>query len=314
MLRRSLKRAVVSSIRQYRRSILKSSLNGNFLLFADPRGGSTWLMQMIQTITGAPIIWEPLDLGRKEFGFTDLGFSWRQHIPETEKWDEAKLLFDKLFLGETIDYKSIRLSKLSELLSSKSSVVKFCRGNLLLPWIVNNYPLTYKPIYMLRHPFAVVSSQLLHGEWDYKFESFDIPRNTFNDQYVKHESFLMGIKTKEEELVAEWCITNQYLLNHEKNNDAWLTLNYEELVVNPKKSIRRVLKDWEVSYDIEQIPFTKQSRTTKSTSPSSAMDKIDNWKNLLDEDQIKRMTNVLEYFAIEAYDANPLPRIIYNYG
>src|SRR5690606_7146300 len=85
-------------------SIKQKNINvhSNHLIFAEPRGGSTWLMETIQMITQEPVIWEPLHLGRKNNPFKKLNFEWRQYIPEEMEWEEAKILFSKLFSGKIL--------------------------------------------------------------------------------------------------------------------------------------------------------------------------------------------------------------------
>ena len=44
------------------------------IICADPRGGSTWLYEMLSRLDGVTGLWEPLDIGRAAL-FRDLGFS-----------------------------------------------------------------------------------------------------------------------------------------------------------------------------------------------------------------------------------------------
>ena len=298
----------------YRKSFRKFDPSDNHLIFADPRGGSTWLMEMILSITNDLVLWEPLHLHRSFDHFRKLDFHWRQHIPEEESWPEAKQAFDQLLTGQIIDSNFIANSKLQRLLFAKSLLIKFCRGNLLLPWLVKNYVFTYKPIYFVRHPFAVVSSQIKHGAWGHTMVRFDVPDNRYNDLFTRHKSYLERLTTKEEVLTATWCIVNQYLLNHPKNNSSWLTFNYEEFVLNPQAAVERILRCWEVDYDVEKIDFERKSLTTKAGSPIKGRDQIAYWTKNLEKTQVSRMEKVLDYFEVTVYSRNVFPLVVYNYG
>lgn len=286
----------------------------NHLIFGSPRGGSTWMMKIIQTITKEPIIWEPLHLRTKNDSFRKLNFGWRQYIPEDVVWGEAQLTFNQLFAGKYIDNSIYKYSNFKQLLFSKSFLIKICRGNLLLPWLTNNFSFNYKPIYMIRHPFAVVSSQLKHGAWNYPVIKFNIPEIPYNQIYIKHEKYLKSLKTKEEMLTANWCITNQLPLNHLNNNINWLTINYEEILVNPHKSLQRILQEWKIQFDLDRIDFSKKSFTTKQGSPIQISKQLGYWKENLNNEQVDRMLKVLEYFNVKVYSKNLEPEIIFNYG
>lgn len=310
-LNSAVKRTIISTLVQRK----KYSISENHYIFSSPRGGSTWLMEMIQTITNEPVIWEPLFLGIEDNPFKKLNFGWRQHIPENVAWREAKTLFDELFTGKILTEKILNHSSFSQIVISKSLLFKICRGSALLPWLTNNYSFSFKPIYLIRHPFAVASSQLRHGAWDYPFSEYTIPDTPFNDGYIQHESFLRKIKTREEALVAEWCLTNLIPLKHPDNNIKWLTINYEEFVLNPEKTVNRILQSWGLEYDLSTINFNKDSATTKKDSPDLTIERLSNWKNHLNDKQIESMGNVLNYFNVKCYsESNPFPEKIFNYG
>ncbi|SKB60135.1 hypothetical protein SAMN05660776_2015 [Salegentibacter holothuriorum] len=296
---------------QLARQILKVkgySENKNHYVFADPRGGSTWLMEIIQTIKKEPVIWEPLYLKLKNSPFKKLNFGWRQYIPEDAEWEEAKQAFDRLFSGEIYAENTLKFKTLLKLLRSESFLFKICRGHALLPWLTQNYNFHYKPIYLIRHPFAVVSSQLRHGAWEYSFNSFEIPQTPYNQHYLEHEAFLKTIKTKEEALVANWCLSNSIPLKHPENNRSWITINYEELVLKPEDSINRILKSWKCNYDVSSIDFRRNSATTKPDSPALVTERLANWEKYFNSSQLDRMGAVLDYFEVKNYSkSNPMP-------
>lgn len=283
-------------------------LKNNHYIFADPRGGSTWLMEIIQNITNEPVIWEPLDLKLKNNPFNSINFDWRQHIPSDESWPEAKMLFSLLFQGKILEKNILDYSTLKQLNNSNSLLFKICRGNALLPWLTENFEFNFKPIYMVRHPFAVASSQLRHGAWNHLNKKFEILDTPFNTHYKKHQAFLKNIRTNEEILVAKWCLSNLKTLNHPNNNKKWISITYEDFVLDPNQQIERVLKSWNLKYDLSSIDFENDSQTTHKDSPSLNTDKIKSWQSKFDDDQIERMGEVLKYFETEIYTKDsPMP-------
>ena len=55
------------------------------VIFSDPRGGSTWLMEMLEQIPRSTTIFEPLhaELGLME---EELDLGWRPYIPADYQW------------------------------------------------------------------------------------------------------------------------------------------------------------------------------------------------------------------------------------
>ena len=276
-------------------------LRNNHYIFADPRGGSTWLMEIIQHITGEPVIWEPLDLKLKNNPFHALNFDWRQFIPSDEKWPEAKKVFSLLFEGRILEKNILDHSSISQLNNSSTLLFKICRGNALLPWLTENFEFKYQPIYLVRHPFAVASSQLRHGAWDHLDKKFEIPLTPFNSHYLKHKAFLETIHSNEEILVAKWCLSNLKTLNHINNNKKWICITYENLVMDPDLQIERILQSWRINYDISNLNFEKNSYTTHKDSPNLNADKISSWQKKLSQSQIDKMGRVLDYFDAQIY-------------
>jgi len=280
----------------------------NHYIFADPRGGSTWLMEIIQSITNEPVIWEPLDLNKKYSPFNTINFDWRQYIPSDENWQEARDIFGLLFQGKIFKKNILDYSTFSQLQNSNTLLFKFCRGSALLPWLVENFEFKYKPLYMIRHPFAVASSQLRHGAWNHLIQKFEIPDTPFNKHYKKHEDFLKSLSSNEEVLVAKWCLHNVNTLGHKNNNRKWTTMTYEDFVDDPKKQTLRILKVWNIDYDISNINLKKTSVTTHKDSPKLNKKKVSHWQNTFDEHQIDKMQKVLEYFKIKTYSSDsPYP-------
>lgn len=138
--------------------------NNNFMIFSEPRGGSTWLAQMIKTVPRTALIWEPIN-PKVYQELRKINFGWRQYIPENDKWQEAEDFFKQIFIGNKLSYHTSSFLTVCDLIKAEQLLIKFVRGNALLPWITKQYNLIHKPIYLVRHPFAVAQSQLKHGAW-----------------------------------------------------------------------------------------------------------------------------------------------------
>lgn len=284
----------------------------NIIIFADPRGGSTWLAEIMKEILKRPILWEPLHV-RKVKRLQHLNFSYRQHIPEDASWEEAYSFFEDLFKGKIKSNWLYHRESLLNFVINRSVIIKICRGNLLIPYIVKNFNFNKQPIYLVRHPLAVVASQLKQGGWDNTSVQYNFGNYKFNEHYLKHESFLKTLSTKEEVLTATWCLTNQPTLKNPYNNKKWITVTYEEMLLEPKETVVRILNRMGVTKDLNYINFKKKSNTSIQKKTLSDEERLNQWRKDFTKDQITKMDAVLKYFKIEHYSAEELlPLIKYN--
>ena len=281
-----------------------------FLVFSDPRGGSTWLAEILRSIPSTALLWEPLHLNFvKELNA--LKFGWRQYIPEDFEWPDAKFFFDQALSGKVINEWIISNSTLLEYIHAKHFIVKICRGNMLLPWLTNNFNFTFKPIYLVRHPFAVVNSQLKQGGWNQVSNKFKIPETPFNDNFLIHKKYLNSLESREEILTAVWCISNSIPLNHPNNNRKWITAYYENLLIEPGKCMSKIFDIWKIAIPegIEKTYRIKSRTALKETNIESPFNQLSRWERELTGHQIKKMQNVLDYFEFKMYsDKGQFPR------
>ncbi len=279
----------------------------NFYIFSDPRGGSTWLAELISNIPSTAILWEPLHLTYSD-AFQRLDFHGRQFIPENTNWKEAEQVFNKVFSGKSWNIFSSQMTNPLELILADKLIIKFCRGNRLIPWLIEHYHFRYKPVHMIRHPFSVVQSQLNQGAWNYEWNEYRLPASPFTEFEQGHLPFLKGIKTKEELLTAIWCISNKQTLEHQGNGRDWIFITYEDLFLKPKATLKLIFDEWGLEIP-KGIDFTKQSRTSKGTFTEDKMKQLSKWKDYFNQHQIRKMLRVIDYFQIKQYSDAVLPEI-----
>ena len=183
-------------------------------VFASPRGGSTWLAQTLNQIPNSALVWEPLFKYNKykintfnPFAYPEVDISWNQYIPQDAKWKDAELFFKKLFDRAIVNLKLYRFNDLSQLAESDTFIFKFCFGNNLLPWLVERFEIN--PILLVRHPCAIVASQLHFGAFDWHKTNYkyDYNMRMFADEfYAPYKDVLNTISCVEERLAAEWAM------------------------------------------------------------------------------------------------------------
>ena len=286
-------------------------IRSNVILFSDPRGGSTWFSECLVSALNVPLIWEPLHIGQvKEL--KSLNFGWREYIREDNKDEKIKDFFSKLFEGKIKSDWLYQYSSLANIFVSKSAIFKICRGNQMIPYLTNNFDFHLKPIYLIRHPLAVVSSQLRQGGWSDTSNMMSLEEITNDPLKAPHKEFLSNLNTKEEILTANWCLVNKIPVEHPFNTIKWITVTYEEFILEPEKTFERLEREWGKNLNIDRINFNKSSFTSVEEVKAKSEKQLTKWKTQLTTSQIKKMLKVLTYFDIKLYTEQPLPTKKFN--
>lgn len=272
-------------------------------VFGVPRGGSTWVAELLLETPGANVIWEPLAGHRT----AHLGVGWRPYVPEEVDWPEGARFLEETLTGRYVDGLVLTHSNIGSLLRTKRWIVKFCRGNRLLPWMVRHLDLR-PPIYVVRHPCAVVSSMLRYGAWSHlapRFPVEEVPHGHLRQLMEPYLSILTEVSSLEERLAATWCLDNLVPLRHPDNNRSWITVSYEGLVVRGEAELERI-------WDRLGLPcpagarakLTKPSATTRTGSPIlEGGNQLAGWKRHLKPAQIDAILRVVDAFGMtDVYD------------
>lgn len=289
--------------------------NDAMIIAGDPRGGTTWLAEMVKGIPKTAMIWEPLMISEVA-AFKRLGFQWRQYIDESDSWPETREIFNKLFSGQLLNSYLCQQTSPKELLGANHLLVKFCRANQLLPWLTRQFQFKYAPIYLVRHPCAIVASQLKKGAWSHVSPTFKVPNGRYQTFYTDHIEFLKTIDSVEKRLAAIWCLCNRVPLNHPENNKRWITITYESMLLNGDEQLKRIEKRWNKDFPSEIFEsVNKASDTTLTNSPitrGKVLDQLTYWENQLSTKQIDDILSVLNYFQIKLYSRDVRPLVTFN--
>ena len=298
----------------------------SLVICSDPRGGSTWITEVVSQVPRTSVLWEPLNLRHVPY-FRRLGFPWgdprsttsgeypltsplAQHIPEGASWPEAERAFEALFRGKVLNGWIGFMASPVELLRAERLLIKFCHANALLPWLTRTFDLAHAPVYLVRHPFAVVASQLRHGNWRYAYDGFPIPQGRYAERYAEHAAFLSELKTRAEIQTAAWCFSNLVPLRSAQNDRAWITVYYEHLLRRPKEEVERIFGRW--GRPLPEAALEKLREPSASTKEATFQESIEKqlakWRTSFTADELARMEAVLDHFEVAHYRADsPFP-------
>ncbi len=286
--------------------ILGARMTGRFrvedaLLFTgSPRSGTTWLGELFRTIQRSTMLFEPLMI-RKVPEAAAAGFDMRTYKRCDETWPEGAE-----FLGRVLSGKFVNPWILSDLRSMRSAmfartlIVKSVRANRLLPWIVHNFAIR-KPVLVLRHPCAVVSSQLAYGAWNHPKRP---EANSFLADHPRFRTVFEAVETPEEFLALTWAVDN-YVPLSSPHADRWLTITYEGLRQDPVTELRPVYQAWglEAPNDFGRA-WRQPSRTTAA---GTGVSRLDGWRQKLSPEQIQRILAITGAFGLDCYGEAPTP-------
>ena len=285
--------------RRARLATMRMFLGGWFraedtLMFTgSPRSGTTWLGQLFATIPRSVCLFEPLMLDKVPEAAA-AGFEWRTYVRPDEEWPEGERFLRRVLEGRVLNHWILAdIEKVRTSVFARTLIVKFVRANRMLPWIVRRFAMP-APLLILRHPCAVVASQMAEGSWN------DPRRPTggrFLEDHPHCAPLFDKVKTPEELLALTWALDNYVPLASE-HSDRWQFVTYEGMRRDCMAELAPVFARWgiEVPRALEAT-IDKPSRTTVGTSVSG----LDGWKKKLEKDQVRRILAVTRALGLDFY-------------
>lgn len=303
-MKKALRSQVIRSALAMRRFAPEDAL----LLSCDPRSGSTWLSELLCAAGPTAVIWEPFHLDNAP-RVRRFGFAWRQYIPPEADWPEAEALIREILAGRHINSWTGWASPVQDFLRAEQLIVKCCRANAFLPWLVRRISFTQRPIHFLRHPFAIAASQIRMGNFDTGGMNADLERGRFSEDLRGSADYIRGLETDEERIVAMWCRSQMAALSDPVTQARTVRMHYETLTLEPESEISRLFAAWGRPVPETLLPrIKKASRMTVDASKlGDPVAQVGKWRQTFSDRQVERMTRVLRDFGTVIYNENLLP-------
>jgi hypothetical protein len=276
-----------------------------FIITSSPRSGSTWLGNILGEMPESMILFEPLHLVHVPEA-KKAGFDWRTYKEKELDWEEGKRFFHKIFSGRCMNPWTTRETTFKKALIAQRVIIKFVRANRLLPWITYHFQLP-APIFLLRHPCAVIASQLKSNDWN-SIAKPSIP--VFIEEYPELKELFIKSNSVEENLALTWCLDQFPAFMHPKPFP-WQVITYEELALSTHVVVDRINKKWDTKIKLNAESFKQKSSVTYGTGISG----VSGWLEQLSLAQKLRIMRIVHGFGFTFYTPySPLPdmRILDN--
>jgi len=275
------------------------------VVFSEARGGSTWVMEQLQLATEGVSVFEPLWGRHGAFKRIAHQFSSPFYMG---KDSTESLLFEflkKTMEGKETSWRTLQFNDLKTLMKSNQLVVKLVNTNLIAPWFVSKFDLKHKPIYVIRHPLAIVYSRDTYGSKSSTITNavegpFDWNRiKSDKHPYLEYKELINQYDTKFERYLIEWCIRNASFLNGQ-HDDRFAVLYYEEILIRPEVVWKEVLENMNLTY--KSGTTEKASGTTSLTNKKlKGAAQTEKWMVNFDKATLDNFQRIFDLFEIKTY-------------
>ncbi|MGM0369643.1 MAG: sulfotransferase domain-containing protein [Bacillota bacterium] len=309
------------TVREYLKYLPANLLNfhnqGNkqdIFIFATPRSGSTWLMELISSQPNIKFINEPLHINRHKGLLTNFNPQWEEIYCANNRGEKfidffSKLIDEKIFVGQQ-KLSSLEAIKNFDFFTSRK-VFKVLRAKDIINQLQNN--LEIKVVYLLRHPIPVALSWQRNNfasRAKLFLENDNFKNKYLNQHLIDYIRYVLETGSQLEIITLQWCLDNLAPIKFLDKGE-WLTISYEELVMNQKQVLDKLyfdleLDNWNKLCEQASIPSktTSDNRKTEFFNRNNRDYLIKKWKNKVSDKEEEKVFSILNEFDIDIYQRN----------
>lgn len=282
-------------------------LEQTILVACTARGGSTWLAEIVAALQGYVVLWEPLHLVNNP-RCAEAGFRWQNYFGEDDDCRVQKKYLRRVYTGADLSTRTLTSLEFSprELVDVSGYVVKHVNANMMLHRITEWFPV--RAVLMIRHPCAVVASQLKHGGWDHLDEENTSLSDTLADDFPHLRKVYRELDTLEEFLAFKWAVRTHVPLS-QPTPHPWCLTTYERLVVAGEREIERIFACLG-----EPTPGRATARLDRPSATAGEKahvrenkNRLAGWAEQLSPDQVDRILQTVRAVGVTCYDESLTP-------
>jgi hypothetical protein len=283
-------------------------LEATTLLAGTARSGTSWISEVLNHGNEYRMIHEPLR--RDRLAATKV-FRPRHYLRPDDRDPACLQAMETILSGRA---RSLWTDKYNRKMLPAHRLIREVRGNLLLPWVHRQFP-QVRLVLLLRHPCAVVNSQLKWGRmWPIKLERFLDERDLMApDLLGPFEPQILAAMSAPpfEQHVMAWCLENYVPLKQLDPGQAHVAF-YESFVLQPQEELGRLLRF--LGKELAPAALQALQQPSNSTRKDSAIvaggDLLAAWKKELGREQADRAVELLTAFGLDRiYGAEATPLV-----
>ena len=270
-------------------TLVSSQLEDTILVSGSGRSGTTWIAQALSCLPDYKLLFEPLNRDSLDNGYQKNAF-----IEQVSSDPRYESRIQDVLSGRISDSSMWKLGgettlgRIYQHVTCQKLIVKCVTTNRILPRIASQFDLC-GIILVLRHPCAVVASQLRYAD-DWKHVNPPHPealRTGFGGRipdsiFEDHASVLASIETTAGVLAARWCLDTYVPLEQAPPSPPWLIVPYERLLLEKGAETKRIAEFLGADvFDAVMKQLDLPSMTTRSEDRMNAQKQLTKWVSML---------------------------------
>jgi len=308
MSKLNLKRIAKAVRVRTRRAVATQLLNWNvapipveetFIIAGSNRSGTTWLQEVIASLPNTVTSFEPLHVDAVSKA-ASAGFHKLKYCDHDAEWSSGREYLQRVLTGQEWNSYTAALNPIRDCFQPQNLVVKFIHANGIIEWMTNQFP-TRKPVVVIRHPCAVLSS-VLHLKWDNSYLRDTLMQSELVQSSTPLMSYVETLTTPLEQLAARWCLENAPLFRM-ANPDCIHRITYESLVSRGPTALMELFQAWNI--DPPQAlaeTFAKESTlSAQNRNYDNAQHRLSKWKSERTIQETTTILRVLNDFGLDFY-------------
>lgn len=281
-------------------------------LYASPRGGSTWITELVRSQPGFRMVSEPLNL-RKPLAVDYLGSSSFANLYGDEGWKRIQPYYRDLLANRISAYRPWPGRKFYRPLTWRTVIKENQGAGDQLARIESEFGC--RIVHVLRHPIAVALSRevfplLVDFHRCPLREHFQSEELSLADKMIKQGNHL-------EKGVVAWCLHHRPALDAQRSS--WFVCTYEAMVMHPDPIVNALTTHIKASRpDKMRATLTRPSNVARKSDAETQFllhddgereKLVTKWMSKVSEDGRKRAADILNTFSIRLYKADePKPK------
>ncbi|MEJ5349170.1 MAG: sulfotransferase domain-containing protein [Desulfosoma sp.] len=283
----------------------QSGLKETVLLAGFPRGGTTWLSEIINYWNDYRYMFEPF-YSRYVPSLKKLSSETYLRPGDNVPWTNL-VMIDRIMTGRI---RNPWIDRFNRKICYENILIKDIRIHLALGWLKERFP-ALKVILLLRHPFAVAVSLQKIG-WRPGVKKYCRHQKLVEDYLKPYVEPMLGTRSDFERYVFSWCVEHYVPLKQFAGHPDVYVCFYEWFCMNVLKEAVKLLK-WlgKPSHGLIESRLRRPSKMSKKHSAVyTGEDLVRSWTRSLSQEEVGRGVEILRLFKLDClYDANPFPHI-----